>query len=345
MEKLQRNSGLLFRTIIYLLFYYFFLHAFLEEFKCQISFKTIEITAVIFIGFLALSAFHIQFLIKRWFEKGRFILYGTASILLLFIYAILANAFATLLLNNEPTENGNVLTLYRSGYFVFVGLIIIGLGLYFHFSDRWQMMRSKLAAFEKVKKESELIALKAQVHPHFLFNTLNSIYALSLEKSDAMPDSILKLSSLMSYVLYECKKEKVKLKNELDFLESYIQLEKMRFQDKTEIIFEQEVDFPEKEIAPLIFLPFVENAFKHIGSDNQKVPHVHFSLQMKTEQCIIFKSSNSVSMFGSQKRNPGHGIGINNISKQIAYLYPGKHVLNIQSQDNHYSVYLKIDFV
>lgn len=189
--------------------------------------------------------------------------------------------------------------LYRSGYFVFVGLIMIGLGLYFHFTDRWQAMSDKITSFEKAKREAELAVLKAQVHPHFLFNVLNSIYGLSLEKSDKTSESILKLSNLMSYVLYDCTKNTVKLKNELDFLESYIELEKLRFEDKIDVKLDLEVDFPEKEIAPLIFIPFVENAFKHFGSDNEEVPHVHFSLQMKSEQYIVFKSSNSVSVNGS----------------------------------------------
>jgi two-component system LytT family sensor kinase len=148
----------------------------------------------------------------------------------------------------------------------------------------------------------------------------------------------------MSYVLHDCKKEKVKLKNELDFLESYIQLEKVRFENKIKVIFDQEVNFPEKEIAPLIFLPFIENAFKHFGTDNEDIPKVHFSLQMKSEHYIIFKSSNSVSKYGSQNRSPNQGIGINNISKQLNYLYPEKYILDIKSQDNLYSVYLKIKF-
>jgi two-component system LytT family sensor kinase len=189
--------------------------------------------------------------------------------------------------------------LYRSGYFVFVGLIMMGLGLYFHFTDRWQAMSDKITSFEKAKREAELAVLKAQVHPHFLFNVLNSIYGLSLEKSDKTSESILKLSNLMSYVLYDFTKNTVKLKNELDFLESYIELEKLRFEDKIDVKLNLEVDFPEIEIAPLIFIPFVENAFKHFGSDNEEVPHVHFSLQMKSEQYIVFKSSNSVSVNGS----------------------------------------------
>jgi LytS/YehU family sensor histidine kinase len=317
----------------------------MEEFNSHLNMMVIVISTPIFLGYVALSRFHNRFMIRQLFEKRKYFMYSALSILLLFLYSAGANVFAMFMLKNYQPDNSSIFTLYGTGYFVFVGLIVTGLGLYFQFTDRWQMMRNKLSAFEQEKNEAELIALKSQMNPHFLFNSLNSIYALSLEMSDKTSESILKLSYLMSYVLHDCKKDKVKLQSELDFLESYIQLERIRYEDKIKVIFDLKVDFPDVEIAPLIFLPFVENAFKHCGSDSEEVPYVHFSMQMKTADQIIFQSLNSVSIYGSQKRNPYSGIGISNISKQIAHLYPDRHVLDIKPDDTSYSVYLKINLV
>jgi two-component system LytT family sensor kinase len=343
-KKYTKSAGLLFRMSVRGLFYYFFLHLFLEEFKLEFNLDSFLITGALFLGYLAISAFNVKVLIKRFFDKKKYIRYVLYSVISLFAYAYIANIFVRITLSayNE-IDNKTLFTSDGSGYFIFIGLILIGLEVYFYFSDKWLRMRENLAIFDKEKKEAELAALKAQINPHFLFNTLNNIYSLSLEKSEKVPGSILQLSDLMSYVLYECNKEKVNLKNEIDFLKSYIELEKERFEDNLKAEFIPSILYPESKIAPLLFFPFVENAFKHFRVEGEEKPEISISILQGIEKNIVFKVINPVSDEQINGDNPYSGIGIKNIKEQLLYLYPEKHELKIESKDKQFIVELKIE--
>src|SRR4030095_11884219 len=159
---------------------------------------------------------------------------------------------------------------------------------------------------EKEKVTAELQLLKAQVHPHFLFNTLNNIYAFSLENSPKTPGLILKLSSLLSYMLYDCKAEEVSLEKEIEIMKNYIDLEKERYGNKIEISWMVAGDTKDKYIAPLLLLPFLENAFKHGTSEQIEKPwlSVDISVNKQIIKCKIINSKNLHVAFNS------NGIGV-----------------------------------
>lgn len=198
----------------------------------------------------------------------------------------------------------------------------------------WAKKQQDWMQAEKEKVTAELQLLKAQVHPHFLFNTLNNIYSFSLENSPKTPGLILKLSSLLSYILYDCKAEEVLLEKEIEVMKNYIDLEKERYGNKIEISLNIEGDIKDKYIAPLLLLPFLENAFKHGTSEQLEKPWLSMDIAVK-QHSMRCKIVNSKNEYVPASEN---GIGIQNVKKRLEFLYPGKHELKMTSEENFFVV-------
>ncbi len=203
----------------------------------------------------------------------------------------------------------------------------------------WVKKQQEWIQAEKEKATAELQLLKAQVHPHFLFNTLNNIYSFSLENSKKTPGMILKLSSLLSYMLYECKADLVSLEKELEVMKNYIDLERERYGDNIEISLNVEGDVQNKQIAPLLLLPFLENAFKHGTSEQLEKPWLSMDVTVKDQmlKCKIVNSKNEFVPLSEK------GIGINNIKKRLAFLYPDNHELKINDEGDFFMISLLIE--
>jgi sensor histidine kinase YesM len=202
-------------------------------------------------------------------------------------------------------------------------------------------IQSQKAALEIQNINIEKNFLKAQLNPHFLFNTLNNLYGLSIKKDDSTPDVILNLSDIMSYTLYESNTEKVALEKELDFIKNYIELERMRYSANKNIQFH----IPETTnllgfyIAPLLTFTFIENAFKYgLKSDKEEFIYLDIKIQNKK---FCFELENDVEQ-GIQDNEFG-GIGITNVRKRLELLYPDKHELSIENLGIKFKVNLKID--
>ena len=192
---------------------------------------------------------------------------------------------------------------------------------------------------EKEKVTAELQLLKAQVHPHFLFNTLNNIYSFALENSPKTPGLILKLSSLLSYMLYDCKADEVLLEKEIAVMKDYIDLEKERYGNKIEISLNIEGDIKDKYISPLLLLPFLENAFKHGTSDQLEKPWLSVDVSVKnyTMRCKIVNSKNNYVPLSE------NGIGIQNVKKRLEFLYPGNYELKMNDEEDFFVVSLLLE--
>lgn len=203
----------------------------------------------------------------------------------------------------------------------------------------WIKKQQDYLSAEREKAVIELQLLKSQVHPHFLFNTLNNIYSFSLTNSEKTPSMILKLSSLLSYILYDCTASEVLLEKEIEIMRNYMDLEKERYANKLDISVNIEGDIRDKTITPLLLLPFLENAFKHGTSEQMERPWLSMDLSVKQQQlsCKIINSKNAV--IASQKG----GIGIENVRKRLAYLYPGRHRLSISSEEDFFAVTLQLE--
>jgi LytS/YehU family sensor histidine kinase len=193
-----------------------------------------------------------------------------------------------------------------------------------------------LAQQEKLTTELQL--LKAQVHPYFLFNTLNSIHSFSMDNSPKTPGLILKLSSLLSYMLYDCKAEEVRLEKEIENMKNYSDLEKERYGNKIEVSWSVDGNSKDKFISPLLMLPFLENAFKHGLSEQIEKPWLSIDLSIKSDS-LRCKIANSKNEFVPYREN---GIGIANVKKRLEFIYSGKHELKLNDEGNFFVVSLLV---
>jgi len=203
---------------------------------------------------------------------------------------------------------------------------------------QWLLKQRDFLQAQQEKITAELQLLKAQVHPHFLFNTLNNIYSFSLDRSPKTPELILKLSSLLSYMLYDCKAEEVRLEKEVEIMKDYIDLEKERYGNTIEISWTVEGDIRDVFISPLLMLPFLENAFKHGASEQIEKPWMGVDISVENN-ILKFKIANSKNEYISHSNN---GIGINNVKKRLEFLYPGKHELKINDEGDFFAVSLMV---
>jgi len=180
----------------------------------------------------------------------------------------------------------------------------------------------------------ELNMLKAQIHPHFLFNTLNNLYSLTLDKSDKAAEVVAKLSDLLSFMLYEGNKPQVSIQQEITLLQNYIDLEKLRYGNQLNLVFEHQIEDTSAPIAPFLLLPLVENAFKH---GDLSYP-IDIQLDTKDER-LIFKVKNRIK--AKQKDQVG-GIGLENIRKRLELIYEQQQTFNIRADEDIFEVELSI---
>ena len=213
-----------------------------------------------------------------------------------------------------------------------------GIPMIIRFFKLWTWKQRDWLQTQQEKITSELQLLRAQVHPHFLFNTLNNIYSFSLDRSPKTPGLILKLSSLLSYMLYDCKAEEVLLEKEVKIMKNYIDLEKERYGDKIEISWNVEGGINNKFISPLLMLPFLENAFKHGASEQIEKPWLEVVIAM-TGDVLEFEIANSKNEDGLYSEN---GIGVNNVKKRLEFLYPERHELKIKDEGDFFVVSLMV---
>lgn len=207
------------------------------------------------------------------------------------------------------------------------------------FFKLWTLKQQAWMQAQQDKISAELKLLKAQLQPHFLFNTLNNIYAFALESSPKTPQLILKLSSLLSYVLYDCKSEQVLLEKEVEVMKNYMDLEKERYGEKIDLSVSIEGDLHYKYITPLLILPFLENAFKHGTSEQLDKPWMNVTIAVKDDvlRCKVVNSKNEMVA------NHGDGVGINNVKKRLEFLYAGKYDLKLADEGAFFVVSLLLE--
>lgn len=198
-------------------------------------------------------------------------------------------------------------------------------------------LKNKILQTQLQLKKQELSMLKMQIHPHFLFNSLNTIYGFALKKRDEAPEMILKLSNLLDYIVYQIEKPTVSLENEINHLEDYISLEKLRFHDTLEVNLIKGDDISEMYIAPMLLIPFVENSFKH-GAIIDGCLAIMIAVKRNSEM-LFFEVENSVL----EKTNDSTGIGLENIKKRLEMLYPNAYTLEINRTDKLFKVQLAIN--
>ena len=276
---------------------------------------------------------------KRYF---RFALYSFYT-LVISSYLIMVSIFFSLiyLANFEFSDMNpitkNIILVTTAVYLViFIVSAFKLLKLNVKQAEQNKLIENKFLETKLKLKEQELNYLKMQIHPHFLFNTLNTIYGFALKKADETSEMILKLSNLLDYLLYQADKPSVALKEELNHIRDYIALEQMRFHDTLKVsIYEKQITH-HQEIAPMLFIPFVENSFKH-GKIKNGVLKVRISISAE-KNSILFTIENSTAT-----NEPIHdGIGLSNIQKRLELVYKDNYELTTTNESDIYKVSLRI---
>jgi LytS/YehU family sensor histidine kinase len=226
------------------------------------------------------------------------------------------------------------------GVFIYFIVFVISVGL--KMTNEWFKNDRQKKELENDKLTAELAMLKAQLNPHFFFNVLNNLCSLARSKSDDTETYIIKLSQLMRYNLYNQKEEKVSLIKEIQFIEDYIDIQKMRVVDSVEIIFNKTGDMNQSLIAPMILFPFVENAFKHGISYNEN-SKIEIDLKVDHDQ-LMFSVSNYIFRPKGEEPTKKHaGIGLQNVLKRLNIQYKDKYKISIKNDDFSFSVKLKLE--
>lgn len=245
-------------------------------------------------------------------------------------------------LDKDYHENGWVFYhfLYNS---ILLSLLVWGLSSGLKITSEWFKNERLKQEMENKKISAELLNLKSQVNPHFLFNSLNNIYALSNKSDDKRSaEAILKLSEMMRYMLYDSADEIVPLQKEIEYLENFIDLQRLRLKEDISVSFKVTGEIANKKIAPLLLIPFIENSFKH-GVSYQHPSFIKIELNIDGNK-LDFSISNSFFP-GSAQNEKFSGIGLENVRRRLDLLYPKKHKLQIEKNESVFSVQLQIELV
>lgn len=229
-------------------------------------------------------------------------------------------------------------TIYASTNILKHGSAVMGFASAILLFKRWWKEQERNAELQKQNLAIKLEMLQQQLHPHFLFNTLNNLYGLVLDKSDRAEEVVVKLSELLSYMLYDCKEPFAPLEKELDMVRSYLLLEKLRFEDRLDLSFTVQGDPKGKKIAPLILLPFLDNSFKHGVSDNLENPWINLEIQI-LDDYLYMHLVNSKTECNDPKAG---GLGLENAKKRLELIYQDKYELDISETEDSYCVNLKL---
>ncbi len=291
-------------------------------------------------------------LIPKLLMKEKWLIYTFTIFIFLILYLYVPKYIATLIAtpeyrtfsNNSPNRGrprtGNSSRRSFVDFFnIAIFLLVFTVGTCISVIQRWLQTEETRKETESQKLQTELSFLKSQINPHFFFNTLNNIYSLAVVRSEKTAPAVMKLSSIMRYILTETTQEHVALRNEVDFIKNYIELQQVRLTEKTTVAFSAEGLIDEKLVAPLVFIPFVENAFKY-GISTKSDSHIEIRIEALPNSITLFSSNFIVPTENNMMENTG--IGINNVKRRLELMYPGKYTLTNEIKDNFYLVHLEI---
>lgn len=278
-------------------------------------------------------------LIPRYFLQGKIWKY-----IFIWIGFIILTAFLNVLWGNLLDSHGWITRHHsfskRLYYPVVPCIMVFALSTAIRISNEWFKNEKQIKEMENQKLAAELAFLKSQVNPHFLFNILNNICSLARKKSDDTENALIKLSRIMRYMLYESKDEKVGLEKEVEYLNSYIELQKLRVSENVVIHFTITGDPESLMIEPMLLIPFVENAFKH-GVSYLDTSIINISLVVD-HKALDFKVDNTIAANRDTSLPSDSGIGLKNVVRRLELLYPERHTLNVNDNGLVYKIDLHI---
>ncbi|MCX6269586.1 MAG: histidine kinase [Bacteroidetes bacterium] len=292
-------------------------------------------------GSLFIMVFYVNllWLIPALFSRKRYFLYLLSSLGLIAVFIVLRVLFRDNLFG-EPVGMIRPTRLFQSEFMIVTSFVFVfGLSIFYRLAQNHFEAVERNREIIRQRDEAEFRMLKAQVNPHFLFNTLNNLYSLAYSRSEKTAGAIMSLSEIMRYLIYEAGAAEVPVEKEIRFLTNYVELEKLRIEDPSKVTLVIEHPPADWMITPLIFIAFVENAFKHSGIDTDPEGFIQIFLAFR-EGGIQFTCENSIPEFTGQKKDGG--VGLANARARLDLMYPGKTGLVIKNSNLVYSVNLNI---
>jgi two-component system LytT family sensor kinase len=296
-------------------------------------------TLVNMTGLMILTYVHLWYLLPQFYSKKKYVAYGIS----VFVILLLTTLFRFIIgweivrivgweMSNEFTPN------YFVGMMV-TGLFIILITLPLRLIENYFKKEELEKELKTQQLEAELRFLKAQVNPHFLFNALNNIYSLSFTNSSQTPEMILKLSDMMSYMLYDCKTKKVKITNEINYLHNFIALQQLKKEGELNVVFLTQGDFSGIHITPMLFIPFFENAFKHGNLEDTKNGWLQSEMKVANGSLYFFIKNTTLK---EKTKSEKGGVGLENVKARLNLLYPNRHILKVEKKEGIFEVQLEI---
>jgi two-component system LytT family sensor kinase len=292
--------------------------------------------------------FNLYYLMPRFMKKGHlteYVIYlsltiiGASSLINggYYLSAFFAGCSVKKMFGVDP---GNFMSFYNTSFPSTVASTTLGMSI--KLTKNWLQTQHRQQLLEKEKLETELKFLKYQFNPHFLFNSINSIFFLIHKNPGMASASLAKFSELLRYQLYECNDHQIHLVKELTYLENFIELEKLRQNDNVHVTFEADEPLPgHLGIAPFILMTFAENAFKHVSKDAEYSNWIDIKLRLKNNQLDFYVANSTLNEPGTEVMNYS-GIGLKNVKRRLDLIYPDLHTLEIQNTDNRFEVHLQL---
>jgi len=304
----------------------------LNIFSLSSNFQKIDFiyTAIFMISLAIPVALNLLLFIPHFLNRKRYAVYVVLFSLNLLLFSLL-NQYLFEHLIDYILPDYYFISYYSFGDILKFFFVFMGITTLLHLSKEWFTLnesRQKLILLEKEKIDAELKALSNQVNPHFLFNSLNVIYSLTISKREEGPEAILKLSDILRYVIYDSSVETVTVESEINLINDFIDLQRFRTADDASITFETDVDDSQLKIAPMLCLPLVENSFKHGLKGDVKDTFVKINLTVR-EGNFRFVVENNKGQSGSMGRKNVGGVGLKNICSRLKLIYPERHRFKI----------------
>lgn len=335
------QNRILQHILFWCLSYYFLIHSF----SITNNIETIDFiyTAVFHITIVLAVYINLYVLIPRLLGRKKYLFYALCVLALLAVTAqlnifIYSYAIDFFLPDYFFVSNFSFLQLVQ------FGAVYLAITTLLKLSRAWfKLLESKnhLAKLEREKVNTELLFLKMQINPHFLFNSLNNIYSLALKKDAMAPGSILKLAEVMRYMIYESNEDLVPLQKEINYITNYIDLQRLRIRDNASITFEVTGDWENRYIAPLILLVFIENGFKHGIKATIYQSFVNISIHVSNE-LLHMTVENSKGVIDDVEKDTFRGLGLENVQRRLELLYPEKYELTITDTEEKYLAVLQL---
>ena len=322
----------------HLLFWMIIVTYFAWGFGFGVNYKVSFLNASFYLpGFILIVYSLVYFLIPRYLINKKYVQFFAGLFLVLAICAFYS-WLVQLKLSANSAFSGFTMTTGRT---ILPFIHVAGIAISINLLNYWYRQKQKTAEAQKETMAAEIDLLKSQLHPHFLFNTLNNLYAYTLENSEKAPEIILKLSNLLRFMIYESNVAYIPLDKEISLLQQYIELEQLRYSDRLDISFTLSGDLYRQEIAPLLLLPFLENAFKHGISQQLEQCWISFDLRL-AGSLLYFKLINSKDKDDTSNFTEASGLGLQNVKRRLELLYPGRYKLETLEKEEIFIVNLEL---